>query len=322
MIVGYIILLVLGLVLLVKASDIFVDAASSLAVKLRMPKMLVALTVAAFGTCAPELAISFKSMASGNYDVTLANVIGSCVVNILLVVGVASLVKPIKVKEQTVKKELPMLVGVTGLFFLLLDDKVFRGRPENGLSRVDAGMLLAAFGVFMIYILIIVHQNKKKTKRKSHREKAKYPLWKSLLLIVVTTAVIILASDIVVDNAVLIAGEVGISQKIIAMTAIVIGTSLPELTMTVAASKKGEFDLAVGNIIGTNIFNICIVLGLPILIFGGFTSNAFNIIDMVVVLLAAVVYYWFGRSSHRLERLEGMLMVAIFAAYYTYLFLV
>lgn len=322
MIVGYIILLVLGLVLLVKASDIFVDAASSLAVKLRMPKMLVALTVAAFGTCAPELAISFKSMASGNYDVTLANVIGSCVVNILLVVGVASLVKPIKVKEQTVKKELPMLVGVTGLFFLLLDDKVFRGRPENGLSRVDAGMLLAAFGVFMIYILIIVHQNKKKTKQKTRREKAKYPLWKSLLLIVVTTAVIILASDIVVDNAVLIAGEVGISQKIIAMTAIVIGTSLPELTMTVTASKKGEFDLAVGNIIGTNIFNICIVLGLPILIFGGFTSNAFNIVDMVVVLLAAVVYYWFGRSSHRLERLEGMLMVAIFAAYYTYLFLV
>jgi cation:H+ antiporter len=322
MIIGYIILLVLGLVLLVKASDIFVDAASSLAVKLRMPKMMIALTVAAFGTCAPELAISFKSMASGNYDVTLANVVGSCVVNILLVVGVASLVKPIKVKEQTVKKELPMLVGVTGLFFLLLDDKVFRGRPENGLSRVDATMLLAAFGIFMIYIFIIVHQNKKKTKRKAKREKAKYPLWKSLLLIAVTIGVIILASDIVVDNAVLIAGEIGISQKIIAMTAIVVGTSLPELTMTVAASKKGEFDLAVGNIIGTNIFNICIVLGLPILIFGGFTSNAFSIVDMIVVLLAAVVYYWFGRSSHRLERLEGMLMVAIFAAYYTYLFLV
>lgn len=322
MIIGYIILLVIGLAVLVKASDIFVDAASSLATKLRMPKMLVALTVAAFGTCAPELAISFKSISTGNYDVTLANVIGSCVVNILLVVGVASLVKPIKVKEHTVKKELPLLVGVTGLFFLLLDDKVFRGRPENGLSRVDATMLLAAFGIFMIYIFIIVHQNKKKTKKKMRREKAKYPLWKSLLLIAVTIVVIIIASDIVVDNAVLIAGEMGISQKIITMTAIVVGTSLPELTMTVAASKKGEFDLAVGNIIGTNIFNICIVLGLPILIFGGFTSSAFNIIDMLVVLLAALVYYWFGRSSHRLERLEGMLMVAIFAAYYTYLFLV
>lgn len=322
MIIGYIILLVVGLAILVKASDIFVDAASSLATKLRMPKMLVALTVAAFGTCAPELAISFKSISTGNYDVTLANVIGSCVVNILLVVGVASLVKPIKVKEHTVKKELPLLVGVTGLFFLLLDDKVFRGRPENGLSRIDAAMLLAAFGIFMIYIFVIVHQNKKKTKKKMRREKAKYSLWKSLLLIVATIVVIIIASDMVVDNAVLIAGELGISQKIITMTAIVVGTSLPELTMTVAASKKGEFDLAVGNIIGTNIFNICIVLGLPILIFGGFTSSAFNIIDMTVVLLAALVYYWFGRSSHRLERLEGMLMVAIFVAYYTYLFLV
>ena len=322
MIVGYILLLALGLALIVKASDIFVDAASSLATKLRMPKMLIALTVAAFGTCAPELAISFKSMASGNYDVTMANVIGSCVVNILLVVGVASVVKPIKVREQTVKKELPLLVGVTALFFLLLEDKIFRGKLENGLSRVDAGMLLAAFGIFMAYIFFVVHQNKKKTKRKMHREKAKYSLWVSLFLILTTTVVIIIASDLVVDNAVLIAGEVGISQKVITMTAVVIGTSLPELTMTVAASKKGEFDLAVGNIIGTNIFNICIVLGLPILVFGGFTSDAFNIVDMVVVLLAAVVYYWFGRSSHRLERLEGMLMVAIFAAYYTYLFLV
>ncbi len=322
MIVGYILLLALGLFLLVKASDIFVDASSSLATKLRMPKMLVALTVASFGTCAPELAISFKSMATGNYDVTLANVIGSCVVNILLVVGVASLVKPIKVKDHTVKKELPLLVGVTGLFFLLLDDRVFRGRPENGLSRIDATMLLTAFAIFLIYIFVLVHQNKKKTKKKLRREKAKYSLPVSLFLIVTTIVVVIIASDIVVDNAVAIAGEVGISQKIITMTAIVIGTSLPELTMTVAASKKGEFDLAVGNIIGTNIFNICIVLGLPILVYGGFTSNAFNIVDMVVVLLAALVYYWFGRSSHRLERLEGMLMVAIFAAYYTYLFLV
>lgn len=322
MIIGYIILLVVGLVILVKASDIFVDAASSLATKMRMPKMLVALTVASFGTCAPELAISFKSMSTGNYDVTLANVIGSCVVNILLVVGVASLVKPIRVKDHTVKKELPLLVGVTLLFFILLDDKVFRGRPENGLSEIDATMLLAAFGIFMVYIFVIAHQNMKKTKKKARREKTKYSLWKSLLLIAVTIVVIIIASDIVVDNAVLIAGELGISQKIITMTAIVVGTSLPELTMTVAASKKGEFDLAVGNIIGTNIFNICIVLGLPILFFGGFTSNAFNIIDMLVVLLAALVYYWFGRSSHRLERLEGMIMVAIFAAYYTYLFLV
>ncbi|MBR6097566.1 calcium/sodium antiporter [Candidatus Saccharibacteria bacterium] len=307
---------------LVKASDVFVDAASSLAIKLKMPKMLIALTVAAFGTCAPELAISFKSISSGNYDMTLANVIGSCVVNILLIVGVATLVKPIKVKEQTVKKELPILVLVTGIFFLILNDSIFTGK-ENGLSRIDAGILLAAFGVFLAYILVVVHNAKKKQKGvRRKREKAKYPLWKAIVYLLVTLAVIIIASDIVVDNACLIASEIGISQKIITMTAIVIGTSLPELTMTVGASRKGEFDLAVGNIIGTNIFNICIVLGLPTLIFGDFTSTAFNFVDTIVVLLAAVVYYWFGRSSRQLERFEGMLMVAIFAAYYTYLFLV
>lgn len=322
MIIGYIILFLIGLVALVKASDVFVDSASSLAIKLKMPKMLIALTVAAFGTCAPELAISFKSISSGNYDMTLANVIGSCVVNILLIVGVATLVKPIKVKEQTVKKELPILVLVTGIFFLILNDSIFTGK-ENGLSRIDAGILLAAFGVFLAYILVVVHNAKKKQKGvRRKREKAKYPLWKAIVYLLVTLAVIIIASDIVVDNACLIASEIGISQKIITMTAIVIGTSLPELTMTVGASRKGEFDLAVGNIIGTNIFNICIVLGLPTLIYGDFTSTAFNFVDTIVVLLAAVVYYWFGRSSRQLERFEGMLMVAIFAAYYTYLFLV
>ncbi|MBR6133886.1 calcium/sodium antiporter [Candidatus Saccharibacteria bacterium] len=322
MIIGYIILFLIGLMALVKASDVFVDVASSLAIKLKMPKMLIALTVAAFGTCAPELAISFKSISSGNYDMTLANVIGSCVVNILLIVGVATLVKPIKVKEQTVKKELPILVLVTGIFFLILNDSIFTGK-ENGLSRIDAGILLAAFGVFLAYILVVVHNAKKKQKGvRRKREKAKYPLWKAIVYLLVTLAVIIIASDIVVDNACLIASEIGISQKIITMTAIVIGTSLPELTMTVGASRKGEFDLAVGNIIGTNIFNICIVLGLPTLIFGDFTSTAFNFVDTIVVLLAAVVYYWFGRSSRQLERFEGMLMVAIFAAYYTYLFLV
>lgn len=318
MIAGWIILFLIGLIALIKASDIFVDASSSLAVKLKMPKMLIALTIAAFGTCAPELAISFKSISSGNYDMTLANVIGSCVVNILLIVGVATLVKPIKVKEQTVKKELPILVLITGIFFIMLNDSIFSGGHKNGLSRTDGAILLGAFGLFLAYIVYVVHQARHKLKRSRRREKAKYGLWQALSYIVLTLAVIAFASDLVVDNAVLIAQEIGISQKIITMTVIVIGTSLPELMMTVGASRKGEFDLAVGNIIGTNIFNICIVLGLPTLIYGGFTSTAFNFVDTTVVLLAAVVYYWFGRSSRKLERFEGMLMVAIFAAYYTY----
>jgi cation:H+ antiporter len=284
---------------------------------MRVPKMLVALTIAAFGTCAPELAISFTSIATKNVDMTLANVIGSCIVNILLIVGVATIVKPIEVKEQTVKRELPLLVLVSAAFFFVLNDSIFFGR-NNGLGRWDAVVLLALFGLFMLYIFFAVHVKKV---RRGRLPKTKYTTGYSLIYIVLSLITIALAANIAVDNAVAVAGQIGISQKIIAMTAIVIGTSLPELTMTVGASRKGEFDLAVGNIIGTNIFNICIVLGLPTLIFGGFESEAFGIIDTLVVLAAAVTYYVFGRSNKRLTRKEGIFMVMLFTAYYTFVLL-
>lgn len=311
------VMMIIGLVALVKASDVFVDAASSFATRMRVPKMLVALTIAAFGTCAPELAISFTSIATKNVDMTLANVIGSCIVNILLIVGVATIVKPIEVKEQTVKRELPLLVLVSAAFFFVLNDSIFFGR-NNGLGRWDAVVLLALFGLFMLYIFFAVHVKKV---RRGRLPKTKYTTGYSLIYIVLSLITIALAANIAVDNAVAVAEQIGISQKIIAMTAIVIGTSLPELTMTVGAARKGEFDLAVGNIIGTNIFNICIVLGLPTLIFGGFESGAFGIVDTLVVLIAAVAYYIFGRSNKKLTRKEGIFMVMLFAAYYAYVLL-
>ena len=321
MIFLYITLLLVSLFALVKASDIFVDSASSLATRLRVPKMVIALTIAAFGTCAPELAISFKSMATGNYDMTLANVIGSCVVNILLVIGIASIISPINIKEQTVKNELPILVAVTLAFFVALNDTLF-GAKINGLSQIDAIILLVLFVFFLLYLFVTVHFNKNHKRRKhQRRRRAKYTLGRSIIYIILTLAAIALASDIAVDNAVALAKELHISQKVIAMTIIVIGTSLPELVMTVNASKKGEHDLAVGNIIGTNIFNICVVLGLPTLLFGGFTSAAFNFVDTLVVLLAAIMYYLCSRSSKKLTRIEGIMMVMIFAAYYTYVFI-
>ena len=312
-----IVFLIAGLVALIMASDIFVDASSSLAIKLKVPKMLIALTIAAFGTCAPELAISFNSIASSNADMTIANVVGSCIVNILLIVGVAAIVKPIKVKEKTIKKELPILVFITLAFLVLLSDSLFSKNKLNGLSRVDALMLILWFGFFIYYIISIVRQNKK-----DYDDTAKYSLKESIIYTIITLIVIIFASDVVVDNAVIVAEKLGISQKIITMTAIVIGTSLPELTMTVGSAKKGEFDMAIGNIIGTNIFNICIVLGLPTLIFGGYTSGAFNLIDTGVVLLAAIMFYLFGRSDKELTRREGILMVIVFLVYYSYMFLI
>ncbi len=313
MIITCLIILLISLVVLVIYSDIFVDAASSLSIRLKVPKILIALTIASFGTCAPELAISFNSIRSGNVDMTIANVIGSSIVNILFIVGLAAIVKPIKIKDRTTKKELPLLVLITTTFFFLISDTIFKKNAINGLSRQDAIILLCGFFVFMFYILIVVRKNKN-----DEKEKAKYSLKKSIILIIISLLAIIISSDIVVNNAVLLAEEIGISQKVIAMTIIVIGTSLPELIMTVESARKGEFDMAVGNIIGTNIFNICIVLGLPIAIYGSVFSNSFNLIDTTIVLLSALIFYLFGKSGKELSRKEGILMVIVFILYYIY----
>lgn len=309
-------LFVIGLVSLIRFSDIFVSAASSLSIHLKVPKMLIALTVAAFGTCAPELAISFNSISGGNPDMTLANVIGSCIVNILLIVGIAAIVRPIKVKERTIKKELPLLVIITSAFFVLLTDSLFKKGSSNTLSRADGIMLLCWFILFMFYIIGLVRKNKNE-----EILIPEYSLKKSVILIILTLIGIIVSSDIVVDNAVMLAEVLGISQKIISMTAIVIGTSLPELTMTVNAARKDEFDMAVGNIIGTNIFNICIVLGFPTSIYGTVSSNAFTVVDSSIVLLASIIFYIFGKSGKVLSRREGVLMVLVFLIYYVYLFI-
>ena len=311
-----IILLVFGLTILIRFSDIFVSAASSLSLSLKVPKMLIALTIAAFGTCAPELAISFNSIKSGASDMTLANVIGSCIVNILLIVGLSAITRPIKVKERTIKKELPLLVIITTAFFILVTDSLFKKSAVNSLSRADAIMLLIWFTLFMFYIIGIVRKNKN-----NEYDIPEYSIVKSIILIILSLSAITLSSNIVVDNAVLLASQIGISQKIISMTVIVIGTSLPELTMTINAARKDEFDMAVGNIIGTNIFNICIVLGLPIAIYGGVSSSSFNIVDTSVVLLSALMFYLFGRSNKELSRREGLLMVLVFILYYTYVFI-
>lgn len=311
-----IILLVFGLTILIRFSDIFVSAASSLSLSLKVPKMLIALTIAAFGTCAPELAISFNSIKSGASDMTLANVIGSCIVNILLIVGLSAITRPIKVKERTIKKELPLLVIITTAFFILVTDSLFKKGAVNSLSRADAIMLLIWFTLFMFYIIGIVRKNKN-----NEYDIPEYSIVKSIILIIFSLLAITLSSNIVVDNAVLLESQIGISQKIISMTVIVIGTSLPELTMTINAARKDEFDMAVGNIIGTNIFNICIVLGLPIAIYGGVSSSSFNVVDTSVVLLSALMFYIFGRSNKELSRREGLLMVLVFILYYTYVFI-
>ncbi|HIT21783.1 MAG TPA: calcium/sodium antiporter [Candidatus Scybalousia intestinigallinarum] len=312
-----IILLLIGFGLIIKASDILIDCASSIALLCKVPKMLIALTIVSFGTCAPEVAISFNSVAANNGSMALANVIGSCIVNILLIIGIASIVNPIKVKNATVKKELPILFLITIIFFILLMDRMFNPNTPSSFSRSDGAILILSFGIF-VYYLVQLLKNKKQDQEGVER---KYNLPVALILFVISTIVIVYSSDLIVDNALSLAERLRVSPKIITMIAVVVGTSLPELVMTVTSAKRGEFDLAIGNIVGTNIFNICIVLGLPILIYGDLELVDFNFVDIFVVLLSSFLLYIFARSEKEISKKEGIIMLLVFCCYYIYLFI-
>ena len=307
-----IVILLIGFVIIIKSSDVLVDAASSLALKLRVPKMLIALTIVSFGTCAPEVAISFRSVANGDGVMAFANVVGSSIVNVFLIIGLASFLRPIKVRHATVKKELPLLFIVTTAFSFLMLDAVFNPITSNTFSRNDSFILILLFCMFILYLVGMLF---KKNRKDEEQVISKYSAIMSCLLLVVTIILIVYSSEMIVDSA----SGLNISEKAITMTAIVIGTSLPEMIMTVTSARKGEFDMAIGNIIGTNIFNICIVLGLPILIFGDIVLKGFSFIDILAVFLSSFLLFIFARSEREVSKKEGTIMLIVFVLYYVYM---
>lgn len=312
------VLLILGFILIIVSSDILVDSASSIAYRFKLSKMLVALTIVAFGTCAPELAISFQSVSSNNGSMALANVVGSCISNVFLIIGLAAFINPLRIKLQTIKKELPILVIITLGFVSILTESLFWITSENALTRIDGIILVLLFSLFVYYIISIVRKNDDE----QDETIPKYGPVKSIIYFILSVIVIILSSNLIVDNAVIIANNLNVSEKVITLFVIVLGTSLPELTMTIMAARKGEFDIAVGNIIGTNIFNICVVLGLPIAIFGNLNVVGFNFIDMIFVFLSSFLLFLFARSEKKVSKVEGIIMILIFLAYYIYVALI
>ena len=308
-------LLLIGFVFLIKGADIFVDGASDTARKFRVPKMLIGLTIVSFGTSAPELAVSIQSILSGKGDILLGNVVGSNVLNILLILGLASLVGTLRVNTATVKKEIPVLVLITLAFAALLSDKIF-GLAENIFTRQDGIVLLLFFCIFIYYLIGMAR--KKDTNEEENKDEKPVKLVKALLMIVIGLFGIVLGSDFVVKGASEIAATFGVSQRIISLTIVALGTSLPELVTSVIATKKGEYDIAIGNIVGSNIFNIGIVAGLPVAIFGGVGGGAFSYIDIIALIISAVVLFFFARHGGRIGYKKGIIFLLMFAAYYGY----
>lgn len=303
-----IILLVLGFIILIKGADLFVDGISSTAANLKIAKIIISLTIVAFGTSAPELAISIQGMINGSGSIVLANVIGSTIVNTMLIIGIAALVKPIKVKNETVKKQLPLHLITIIIFAILF-------LIQNEVSRLDGIILILTFTGFLIYIFKFIKKHNSIFEKK---EKPKWKTGKSIIFAIIGLICIFIGSDLAVDNCSEIAYKIGISEKLITMIILVIGTSSPELVLAITAAKKNEFDIILGNIIGTNIFNIGFVLGLPIAIFGNVSSIDFGLIDMVLMVLSGITVYTFAKDDKLLTKKEGIIMLAIFIEYYAY----
>ena len=314
-------ILVVGFVLLIKGADWLVSGASSVASHFKVSKQLVGLTIVAFGTGVPELAVSISSLVNGNTDMLLGNVMGSNIMNILLLIGIAALIHPIQIKKSTISKELPLLLLISTAMVVLFLDAGIAGADANIFSRGDAIICVLLFAVFVYYILSMVHQNRKDKKAV---EKPKYRLWLSFAYVLLGLIGVVAGSQLVVNSASTLAAMVGISDRIIALTVVAFGTSLPELITTITAARRHENELLVGNIIGSNIFNICIVLGLPVAIFGTITPGSFEMLDIVMMIGSSAILWMVSKRGEDgehgvIRRSEGLLMLMVFALYYGYI---
>ena len=306
-------LLIIGFVVLIKGADIFVDGASGIATNFKVSKMLIGLTIVSFGTSAPEFAVSVKSIISHNGDIVLGNVIGSNILNILLILGVSALIHSLNVKNATVKKELPITLLITTLFAVLLSDSLFDKNVVNAFTRSD-GIVLVLFFLVFIYYLIKMSRNKVE----EDNEIKDISLIRATLYTIVGIVGIVFGSNFVVESATNIAQILGVSARMISLTIIALGTSLPELVTSATATKKGEYDIAIGNVVGSNIFNIGMVIGIPVSVFGGIGKISFSYIDLIVMIVAAVLLFMFSFKDYKITKKEGIIFLLVFAIYYSY----
>ena len=330
----WIFLLILGFALLVKGADWFVDGAAGIAGKCKISPLVIGLTVVAFGTSAPELAVSVVSAAQHSTDLAIGNVMGSNIANILLILGFSALLHKLPVQKNSLRLDLPVLVLASALVIGL-------GVWGQALNWWDGLILLAVFAVYMVFLFkgALKEQREKKlsglpAEEESSKKEPKTKLgkwfarmeektWFLILLTLIGLGMVVGGGTLLVEAAKRIAAHFNVSERIVGLTIVAIGTSLPELVTSVIAAKKGETDIAVGNVIGSNIFNIFLVAGISSLVYPLSFSIEANLIDALVAFAAALLLCLLACfDKHRIGRWGGAVMLAAFAGYYVYLFLV
>ena len=310
-----IVLLLLGFVLLLKGADFFVEGASSVAKTLKVPAIIIGLTIVAMGTSLPELAVSVTASVSGNNALAVSNVVGSNLFNLMVVLGASALMNPIIVGKETIKKDYPFSV-LCAIGLLIM------GIIGMELSHVDGIILLVVFIGFIVYQVrgaLTARKNAARSESDPEEEEIKsVPIWLAIIYIIGGAVAIKFGGDFVVDSAVTIASALGLSQTLIGLTIVACGTSLPELATSVVAARKGELDMAVGNVVGSNVFNILMILGVAASI-SPITFLQENIIDIAILLVFSLLTWLLCWTRGKLEKKEGVLMLALYLAYLVYI---
>lgn len=307
--------LVLGFGLLITGAGWLVDGAASLAKKLGISALVIGLTIVAFGTSAPELIVNILAAIKGNTDISIGNVIGSNIANIFLILGLSAMILPLTVHKNTTWKEIPLSLLAIVVIFIMASDRLFDRLPFNALTRTDGLTLIMFFIIFLYYIFGIA-----KTENHNDLTIKSYPLWLSALMITGGLGLLIIGAKWIVESSVKIALSWGVSEALIGLTVVAVGTSLPELATSTVAAYKTQTDIAVGNVVGSNIFNIFWILGLSSVIRPlPFSSDL--IIDVAVCVFATLLLFLFMflGQRHQLERWQGVFFVFLYILYFIYL---
>ena len=299
-------LLAVGFVMLVKGADAFVEGAAGIAEKFGIPQLVIGLTIVAMGTSAPEAAVSITAALKGNAAITIGNVVGSNILNVLVILGITSVIVSVAVARSTVRIEIPYMLVITLLLLIL-------GFSGNEIVFWEGVILWAAFLLYLGYLFYMAKKN-----RQVEEETEKKPLWKLLLYTVLGLVFVVWGSDVTVDAATEIAKAVGMSERFIGLTIVALGTSLPELFTSVSAALKGKADIAIGNIVGSNIFNILFVVGTTALITPVVFESGF-VIDTLIAGGAGLLLWLCICREQKLKRMGGVMMLVGYAAYFCYL---
>lgn len=317
-------MLIVGFFLLIKGADCFVDGSSSIAKFLKVPTMVIGLTIVAFGTSMPEASVSITAAMLGKNDLAVSNVIGSNIFNLLVVLGASAMVRPVHVKSSVLKKEFPFSIAITLVLLAALIGKdyvgIFNEKNKFVLGRVGGVILLTLFVAFVVSAVCDALKHRQEAEGSPEDEGIQMDLtpMKSVLYILVGIAGIVFGGDLVVDSASDIATSFGLSQTFIGLTIVALGTSLPELVTSMVASRKGENDLALGNVVGSNIFNILLILGTSATI-SPITVNSLAIYDTIILIVASILVYVCAVSRKGLSKLEGSMFILFYAGFFVYI---